>query len=69
MTNIDKPKLVVTDYLSVQMMDYWFFMKWFGFFMKELAKMLMVLESNIKAIKGEIEKKRSHFFNQCWLTI
>ena len=32
------------------MMDNWFFMKGYLFFMKEFAKMLMVLESNIKAI-------------------
>ena len=33
------------------MMGNWFFMKGFRCFMKEFAKMLMVLESNIKAIR------------------
>ena len=33
------------------MVDNWFFMKGFGCFMKEFAKMLMVLESNIKDIR------------------
>ena len=33
------------------MMDNWFFMKEFGCFMKEFAKILMVLESNTKAIR------------------
>ena len=32
-------------------MDNWFFMKGFGCFMKELANMLMVLGSNIRAIR------------------
>ena len=59
MTNIDKPKTggkesvtyLVTGSLPVRMMDNWFFMKGFGYFMKKFAKMLMVLESNIKAIR------------------
>ena len=42
---------MVTGSLPVRMMDNWFFMKGFGCFMKEFAKMLMVLESNIKAIR------------------
>ena len=42
---------MVTGSLPVGMMDNWFFMKGFGCFMKEYAKMLMVLESNIKAIR------------------
>ena len=35
----------------MRMMDNWFFMKGFGCFMKEFVRMLMVLESNIKAIR------------------
>ena len=42
---------MVTGSLPVRMTDNWFFMKGFGCFMKEFAKMLMVLESNIKAIR------------------
>ena len=33
------------------MMDNWFCMKGFRFFMKEFAKTFMVLESNIEAIR------------------
>ena len=55
MTNIDKPKTVskesVTYFGPVRMMDNWFFMKAFGCFMKEFAKMFMVLKSNIKVIR------------------
>ena len=47
MTNIDQPKTggkeSVTNFgnrfFTSPMMDNWFFMKGFGFFMKELAKM------------------------------
>ena len=42
---------MVTGSLPVRMMDNWFFMKGLRFFMKEFAKMLMVLEPNIKAIR------------------
>ena len=57
MTNIDKPKkvvknlyhILVTGSIPVRMMDNWFFMKGFGCFVKEFAKMF--LESNIKAIR------------------
>ena len=38
-------------HVPVQMMDYCFFMRGFGCFLKDFAKMLMVLESNIKAIR------------------
>ena len=59
MTNIDKPKTggkesvtyFGTGFLPVRMMDNWFFMTGFGFFMNEFAKMLMVLKSNIKVIR------------------
>ena len=46
---------MVTGSRPVRMMDNRFFMKGFGCFMKEFAKMLMVLESNIKAIRPRIE--------------
>ena len=59
MTNIDKPKKSGKEsvtyfgnrFFTCRMMDNWFFMKGFGCFMKEFAKLLMVLESNIKAIR------------------
>ena len=38
-------------HVPVQMMDYCFFKKGFGCFLKDFANMLMVLESNIKAIR------------------
>ena len=41
---------MVTGSLPVRMVDK-FFMKGFGCFMKEFAKMLMILERNIKAIR------------------
>ena len=47
--------ILVTGSLPVRMMDNWFFMKGFGCFMKESAKMLVVLESNIKAIRSYTE--------------
>ena len=55
MTNIDKPKTGGKE--SVTYFGNMFFtcpndfMKRFGFFMKKIAKMLMVLESNFKAIR------------------
>ena len=56
MSTVDKPRTGGKESVTyfgnrVRMMDNWFLMKGFGCFMKESAKMLMVFESNIKAIR------------------